>query len=188
MPKWFIKKAELPNYSHLSENRLEELLKSVKEVAVKNWNRQRDHPDSIDLRIHCSMPFPRHMQQLIAGICCSNCTSLSVLSALPSLSKLPVCADGIVSGKYVAVAGADLEGDRLSCQLGLARPHGPPVAEHGNPTGVLPLDVHGLDVTTSADVVDKDHHEVRVSAKLESYSTPPVATHPAIHGGSHHIH
>lgn len=133
------------------------------------------------------MPFHRDMQQLIAGICCSSCTSLSILSALPGLSELPVCANGIISGKYAAVAGVDLEGDCLSCQLGLARPHGPPVAEHGNPTGILSLDVHGLDVTTSADVVDKDHHEIRVSAKLESHSTPSVASHPAIQGGSHHI-
>lgn len=96
---------------------------------------------------------------------------------------MPISGDGIVSGKDAAVAGVDLEGDCLSCQLCLARPHGPPVAEHGDPAGVLSLDVHGLDVTASADVVDENHHEVRVSPKLESHSTLSVASYPAIHRG-----
>ena len=101
------------------------------------------------------------------------------------MPELPVSADGIVAGEDAAVASENLERNGLPCNLGAACPHNSPVAGHSDPSGILPLDVDGADVTSSSDVVNEDHHEVWVTVQLEPHSATLVATHPAFH--KHHI-
>lgn len=101
------------------------------------------------------------------------------------MSELPVSADGIVAGEDAAVASVNLERNGLPCNLGAACPHNSPVAGHSDPSGILPLDVDGADVTSTSDVVNEDHHEVGVAVQLEPHSTSLGATHPVFH--KHHI-
>ena len=99
----------------------------------------------------------------------------------PKFVQIPVSADGIVAGEHAAVASENLERDGLPCNLGAACPHNSPVAGHSDPSGILPLDVDGADVTSTSDVVNEDHHEIGVAIKLEPHSTPLIAFHPAFH-------
>lgn len=99
------------------------------------------------------------------------------------MPELPVSADGIVAGEDAAVASENLERNGLPCNLGAACPHNSPVAGHSDPSGILPLDVDGADVTSSSDVVNEDHHEVWVTVQLEPHSATLVATHLLVDNG-----
>ncbi len=125
----------------------------------------------------------QRIRQLPVGDCWSG-----VIGTVhpPKFVQIPVSADGIVAGEHAAVASENLERDGLPCNLGAACPHNSPVAGHSDPSGILPLDVDGADVTSTSDVV------MRIIMKqglpLSWNRTPPLLLHFTLHFTNTKLH
>ncbi|RWW59243.1 hypothetical protein BHE74_00033834 [Ensete ventricosum] len=93
---------------------------------------------------------------------------------LPSLEGLPELPPGgrdVVAGDRPPVAGGHLEGEALPVEVGVALPVLAPVARHGLPPGLGPLDRHRMHVAGPADVGDQHQVEVGVAVDGEPYAS-----------------
>ena len=95
------------------------------------------------------------------------------------LAVAPAAGRGVGGRDAAAVAGGDLERQRLAVEQGVALPVGAPVVAHGLPPGLRPLHRHCRQVAGAADVRDQHQDEVGVAGDGEPDAALLGACHPA---------
>jgi hypothetical protein len=76
------------------------------------------------------------------------------LQSFKCLAELPICRSDVIGSDGSPIAGADLEGESLPIQIGVALPILSPVAGHCLPTSVGTFDGNRFDIACTSYVAN----------------------------------
>jgi len=103
------------------------------------------------------------------------------LNSFKCLAELPICRSDVIGSDDSPIASADLEGESLAIQIGVALPILSPVAGHCLPTSVGTFDRNCLHIACASYVGNEHQIEVGVPIDRESNSTFPHAWYSSEH-------